>query len=102
MEMERSLILGLTPPMDRLAVGAIGVGMLAIGIHTLRTWRQDVQRIIKNSHPGMERFMWVVGGFTYNFVAVMSLLFGCLLSFSFVTGQDWPLHHAKWSDLWPF
>lgn len=36
------------------------------------------------------------------FMGVVCMLSGLLMLYTFVTGRDWPLHHARWSDLWPF
>ncbi len=93
--------------MERFGIGLIGLSLLCIGIMTLATWRGRAREIIKNSLskgsiPGMESFLWVVAAFTYNCFAWISLIFGCLLVYSFMTGRDWPLHYARWQDLWPF
>lgn len=93
---------------NRFAVGIVGLFLLFMGIMLLKTWRTSVQGIVEKSLSkrlglrAMETFIWFVGAFTYNFLAVISLIFGCLILFAFVTGRDWPLHYARWGDLWPF
>jgi uncharacterized membrane protein YfcA len=41
-------------------------------------------------------------GALMGFAGIVFIIGGSLMLYTFVTGRDWPLHHAKWSDLWPF
>lgn len=52
--------------------------------------------------PYSEKWVSTFAGGIAIFVGVMFVIGGSLMLYTFITGRDWPLHHAKWSDLWPF
>ncbi len=97
--------------MDRVQAGVTGFIFLCVGILTLVRWRSSVQRTIDWHNSiwkrfrilrGSERVMWAFGALMQKFLAVCFIIGGSLILFSAFTGRDWPLHYARWRDLWPF
>lgn len=101
--------------MERAIAGFL---LFCIGIVILVTWR-DILRDCNKSKPLLEKWLlnrlgmkqirllserasWIIGALGVNFLGILCLIAGSLLIYSGVTGRDWPLHHARWNDLWPF
>lgn len=100
----------------RLEAGIMGFMFFSGGLYLLTTWRSHVSALIEHEKRKQSLFdkwlgfapsyseKWVstfAGGIQI-FVGVMFVIGGSLMFFTFLTDRDWPLHHARWSDLWPF
>jgi hypothetical protein len=62
----------------------------------------DDHRPIFGKRPGSETVDRMVGNIIINTLGVIHLTAGIFMLYSAISGRDWPLHYAKWSDLWPF
>jgi len=88
-----------------------GLALLALGI-TLFLSREWVYEGALDSQRWTNRVLGVPDGgerfyrpFTMIVVAILSLvtcLAGVEVLYEALTGRDFPLHYARWRDLWPF
>lgn len=97
--------------MDRLEAGIYGLVFVVLGIFALKSWRSTIQGVIDRHNlyrrkfgfkPAPEKLVWVSGGLVAKLLGATFIIGGTCMLFYFFTGRDWPLHHARWQDLWPF
>ena len=100
----------------RVEAGILGVMFASMGLYVVMTWRTHVAALIAHEEKKQNLFRRCLGfappysekwisrfvGTISIFVGVMFVIGGSLMFYTFLTGRDWPLHHARWSDLWPF
>jgi hypothetical protein len=115
------ILLGVSPIIvsrgvsARVEAGAYGVMFFYTGAYVLMTWRGFVEQLIAQQPKHDLLGRWFGGRSTYSekgtrifcgilmrFLGVLFIIGGSLMLYTFITGRDWPLHHARWSDLWPF
>jgi len=97
--------------MDRSENFISGSLFFGIGLLILWNWRFLMQSAINSGNSlwsrlgvpqSSERIAWIGGQIIVKFIGLIFCIGGVLMLYSAFTGHDWPLHHAKWSDLWPF
>lgn len=100
----------------RAEAGILGFMFVSMGLYLLSTWRSHVSALIAQEErkqtlirkwfgfapPYSEKWVSRFAGGVSIFVGAMFVIGGSLMLFTFITGRDWPLHHARWSDIWPF
>jgi hypothetical protein len=100
----------------RLEAGIFGFMFASMGLYVLMTWRSHVNALIAQEEAKRNLFRKWFGfapafsekwastfvGAIAIFLGVIFVIGGSLMLYTFITGRDWPLHYAKWSDLWPF
>jgi hypothetical protein len=93
---------------DRFDLLIKGLFFLLVGGFLVFRRKSLVQGMLDNHKPifgkghGSETVNRTVGNIIINTLGILHLTAGLLVLYSAVTGRDWPLHYAKWSDLWPF
>lgn len=93
---------------DRVDLLINGLFFLFVGGFWVFKRESLVQGMLDNHNPifgkghGSETVNRTVGNIIVNTLGIIFLTAGSLVLYSAATGRDWPLHHARWSDLWPF
>jgi hypothetical protein len=104
---------GVSP---RVEAGILGFMFAFSGFYLLLTRRSHVNALIAQEEtkqdffrrwfgfalPYSAKWTWTFASTILIFLGVMFVIGGSLMLYTFFTGRDWPLHHARWSDLWPF
>ena len=88
-----------------------GLMFFAMGLFTFIRRHHFVKSLVESSKPlwrpvgrspESDRVNCMWGMAITTIVSVMSIIGGSLMMYSAITGKDWPLHYAKWEDIWPF